>query len=92
MIVTELGEQTITFESDSHWVPHVSQLSLMIHFHHLVFGTVVECLPMVQETGVSVAIQGKEYHSPLYLSVVAIEKGAFGSPLITVGQLTYNKI
>ena len=36
---------------------------------------------------VSGAIQGKELHLTPYLSVVAIEKGAFGSPSITVSQL-----
>ena len=34
------------------------------------------------------AIQGKEYRLPLHLSVVAIEKGAFGSPSTTVANFT----
>ena len=37
---------------------------------------------------ISGAIQGKEYHPPLHLGVVAIEKGAFGLPSTTVSQLT----
>ena len=37
---------------------------------------------------VSGAIQGKELRLPLLLSVVANEKGAFGSPPTTVGKLT----
>ena len=36
---------------------------------------------------ISGAVQGKQ--PPLHLAVVAIEKGAFGLPLIMVGQLTY---
>ena len=36
---------------------------------------------------VSGAIQEKESRPPLHLDVVAIEKGAFGSPSITVSQL-----
>ena len=32
----------------------------------------------------SVAIQGKEYHTPLHLGVVVNEKGVFGSPSTTV--------
>ena len=31
---------------------------------------------------------GKEYHPSLQLDVVAIEKGAFGSPLTTVANFT----
>ena len=31
---------------------------------------------------------GEKSRSPQYLGVVAIEKGAFGSPLTRVGQLT----
>ena len=34
---------------------------------------------------VSESIQGKEWHPSLHFSVVAIEKGAFGLPLTTVG-------
>ena len=37
-------------------------------------------------TRISGAIQGKEWCLPLHLGVVAIEKGAFGSPLTTVCQ------
>ena len=36
--------------------------------------------------------QGKEWHSPLHLGVVAIEKGAFRLPSTKVGQLTYINI
>ena len=36
---------------------------------------------------VSKAILGKELHYPQHLGVVAIEKGAFGSPSVMVGQL-----
>ena len=32
---------------------------------------------------------GKDYHPPLHLSVVAIEKGAFGLPLTMVSQILY---
>ena len=32
--------------------------------------------------------QGKKYHPPLHLGVVAIEKGAFGSHSTTVVNLT----
>ena len=35
------------------------------------------------------SIPGKELHPPLHLSVVAIEKGAFWSPLTTVANFTY---
>ena len=35
---------------------------------------------------VSGAIQGKEYRPPLHLSVVAIQKGAFGLPSTNVSQ------
>ena len=38
---------------------------------------------------VSGAIQGKEYHPPLHLSVVAIEKGALRWSSTWVGQLIY---
>ena len=38
---------------------------------------------------VSGAIQGKEWHSLLHLSVVTIEKGAFELPLITVVNFFY---
>ena len=34
-------------------------------------------------------IQGKEVHSPLHLSVVAIEKGDFGSSLTTVANFIF---
>ena len=34
-------------------------------------------------------ILGMELHSPLHLSVVAIEKGAFGSPWTKVANFTY---
>ena len=37
---------------------------------------------------VSKTMQGKEYHPPISLAVVAIEKGAFGSPSTKVRQLT----
>ena len=37
----------------------------------------------------SKVIQGKEYRPRLHLSVVAIEKGAFGSPSTTGSQLIY---
>ena len=40
---------------------------------------------------ISGAIQGKEKHPPLHLVVVAIEKGALGLPLTTVGQFNYYK-
>ena len=33
--------------------------------------------------------EGKEYHPPLHLSVVAIEKGAYGLPLTMVVNFTY---
>ena len=36
-----------------------------------------------------VRIRGKEKHPSLHLNVVAIEKGAFGLPSTTVGQVTY---
>ena len=39
--------------------------------------------------GSSEAIQGKELCPPLHLGVVAIEKGAFESPLTTVANFTY---
>ena len=38
---------------------------------------------------VSGAFQGKEWRFPLHLGIVAMEKGAFVSPLTTVGQLIY---
>ena len=38
---------------------------------------------------VSEGIQGKEWRPPLHLDVVAIEKRAFGSASITVGQFTF---
>ena len=38
---------------------------------------------------VSGAIQEKEYCPIQHLGVVAIKKGAFGSPSTTVGQFTY---
>ena len=38
--------------------------------------------------GPSGVIQGKKLRHPLQLGVVAIERGAFGSPSTTVGQLT----
>ena len=38
---------------------------------------------------VSGAIQGKKWCPPLHLGVVAVEKEAFGSPSISVGQLIY---
>ena len=41
------------------------------------------------ESRVSGAIQGKELRCPLYLGVVAIEKGAFGWPSTTVDQHIY---
>ena len=39
-------------------------------------------------------IQGKELHPPLHISVVAIEKGAFGLPLTQVANniIVYNNI
>ena len=37
---------------------------------------------------VSGASQEKKLYPPLHLGVVAIEKGAFGSPLTMFGQLT----
>ena len=37
---------------------------------------------------VSGTIQGKKLRSPQHFGEVAIEKGAFGSPSSTVGQLT----
>ena len=38
---------------------------------------------------VSGSILGKELRQPLYFGVVAIEKEAFGSSSITVGQISY---
>ena len=38
---------------------------------------------------VSGAIQGKELHPPLHVSVVANEKEAFGSPSMTVANCTF---
>ena len=35
------------------------------------------------------AIKEKESHPPLHLDVVAIEKGAFWSPLTTIANFTY---
>ena len=40
---------------------------------------------------VSGAIQGKELHRPQHLSVVVIERGAFGSPSIPVTKFTFIK-
>ena len=37
---------------------------------------------------IKVEIQGKQLHLPIHLSVVAIEKEAFWSPLITVANFT----
>ena len=37
-------------------------------------------------------MQGKEYRPPVHLSVVAIEKGAFLSPLTMVANITYNEL
>ena len=34
-------------------------------------------------------IQGKEKHPPLHLTIVAMEKGAFGSPSTKVTNLTF---
>ena len=34
------------------------------------------------------AIQGKKLCPPIHLSIVAIEKGAFGSPLTTAANIT----
>ena len=41
------------------------------------------------DQGKSGAIQGKEEHPSFHLGVVAIEKGAFGSPLTTIATFTY---
>ena len=41
------------------------------------------------DQGESGAIQGKVLYSSLHLCVVAIEKGAFGSPSTTVTNLTF---
>ena len=35
-------------------------------------------------------IQGMEWRPPLHLGVVAIEKGAFGSPSTMVANFTFN--
>ena len=43
----------------------------------------------VRIKGNSGAFLGKELCPPLHLGVVAIEKGAFGSPLTTVANLLY---
>ena len=39
-----------------------------------------------------VGIKGKVERPPLRLSVVAIEKGAFGSPSTTVNNFTFNSV
>ncbi len=44
---------------------------------------------MVRIQGKNGAIQGMELRPPLHLSVVAIEKGAFGSPSTKVANFTY---
>ena len=41
---------------------------------------------------VSGTIQGMEYRPPLHLGVVAIEKGAFGSPSTKVANFTFTYI
>ena len=48
------------------------------------------CLTLtITDQGYSGAIQGKELRSPLHLGVVAIEKGAFGSPSTNVANFIY---